>query len=386
MRFHRLYKSNHNPIRMFFFHIQALYNICNLIFSWFALANLWLTFSIIITMLPTIETPVYLFGTPAITFWVNSALQWIYLAFLAMQFILALGSRPKGEKGLYITTFVVYGLMSIYLMVCAVWLMIVSFKGVLQNAAKEGYEGAWGQFRYLFSQNNSAVLLAAIASTIGIYLLASVIYGDPWHMFSSFPQYMVMAPSFTNVLNVYAFCNLHDVSWGTKGSDKPDALPSVQAHKDEDGKVVVDDVVPDEKELNKSFSETMTRALERLPKTKEKEEVSPDDSNRSFRTNLVAFWLLSNAVLIMVFGVDTAQDNTKKFVDDCIKSATDSNSDLNSTCVLDALTRDDKFMSDRRMGYFAFILWGTFGLTAFRFIGFLYFWFGRQISRIGRKN
>ena len=40
---------------------------------------------------------------------------------------------------------------------------------------------------------------------------------DPWHMLSSFPQYMLIAPSFTNVLNVYAFCNLHDVSWGTKG-------------------------------------------------------------------------------------------------------------------------------------------------------------------------
>lgn len=34
---------------------------------------------------------------------------------------------------------------------------------------------------------------------------------DPWHMFSSFFQYLCLAPSFTNVLNVYAFCNLHDV-------------------------------------------------------------------------------------------------------------------------------------------------------------------------------
>lgn len=26
--------------------------------------------------------------------------------------------------------------------------------------------------------------------------------------------------SFVNVINIYAFCNTHDVSWGTKGSDK----------------------------------------------------------------------------------------------------------------------------------------------------------------------
>lgn len=36
---------------------------------------------------------------------------------------------------------------------------------------------------------------------------------DPWHMFSSFFQYLLLAPSFTNVLNVYAFCNLHDVGF-----------------------------------------------------------------------------------------------------------------------------------------------------------------------------
>lgn len=61
-------------------------------------------------------------------------------------------------------------------------------------------------------------------------------------------QYMLVAVSFTNILNVYAFCNvrhchpfsdrdcsltrvgqLHDVSWGTKGSDKAEALPSVSS-------------------------------------------------------------------------------------------------------------------------------------------------------------
>jgi chitin synthase len=32
-------------------------------------------------------------------------LMWIYMAFLMLQFVLALGNRPKGEKGLYIATF-----------------------------------------------------------------------------------------------------------------------------------------------------------------------------------------------------------------------------------------------------------------------------------------
>jgi len=37
------------------------YNVASLIFSWFALANLWLTFSIIIDLLP--EQKIFVFGT-----------------------------------------------------------------------------------------------------------------------------------------------------------------------------------------------------------------------------------------------------------------------------------------------------------------------------------
>jgi chitin synthase len=92
-----------------------------LIFSWFALANIWLTFSIIIDLVVT--QGIILFGTATVvsssfyfclamlplttfsqTHWVNLAFKWIYLAFLALQFILALGNRPKGERLAYSIT------------------------------------------------------------------------------------------------------------------------------------------------------------------------------------------------------------------------------------------------------------------------------------------
>jgi chitin synthase len=71
VHFFRLYQSSHGIVRMFFFHIQALvrislletlglrltafsqYNVFSLIFTWFALANLWLTFSIVISLAPS---------------------------------------------------------------------------------------------------------------------------------------------------------------------------------------------------------------------------------------------------------------------------------------------------------------------------------------------
>lgn len=119
VNFFAFYRSGHGIFRMLFLHIQALYNIFSLIFSWFALANMWLTFSIIIDLLPSQN--IVIFGTEAVvssepsifwllvftsfqTHWVNLALKWIYLSFLALQFILALGNRPKGERMAYTIT------------------------------------------------------------------------------------------------------------------------------------------------------------------------------------------------------------------------------------------------------------------------------------------
>ena len=78
------------------------YNIFSLVFSWFALANMWLTFSIIIDLLPS--QGIIIFGTLAVTHWVNLAFKWLYLACLGLQFILALGNRPKGERIPYAIT------------------------------------------------------------------------------------------------------------------------------------------------------------------------------------------------------------------------------------------------------------------------------------------
>lgn len=40
------------------------------------------------------------------------------------QFVLALGNRPKGERGLYTTTLVVYALLAIYLIIAS-WVLTI---------------------------------------------------------------------------------------------------------------------------------------------------------------------------------------------------------------------------------------------------------------------
>ncbi|EJD48602.1 putativechitin synthase [Auricularia subglabra TFB-10046 SS5] len=347
--FPRLYKSRHNFVRMFFFHVQGLYNIASLIFSWFAIANIWLTFSIIIRLLPDERNPVYLFGTKTVTYWVNSAFQWLYLVFLGLQFVLALGNRPKGERLAYALTFWVFAFLSAYLILCSVWLTVLAFKnldvGSTGNAFKEILTGP------------ANVLLAALVATFGIYFIASFLYGDPWHMFSSFPQYMLIAPSFTNVLNVYAFCNLHDVSWGTKGSDKADVLPSVSSKKTEkDAPAVVEDIQLKQEDIDSTFQETVNRAVKKLDKTEAVEKPTLDDQNKTFRTRFVAVWMISNATLAI------AIDN------------------------LNGPTTSEDQQRDKQNTYFSVILWSTFGLSLVRFIGCLYYFFKRNLFRCCRRN
>ncbi|KIJ56843.1 glycosyltransferase family 2 protein [Sphaerobolus stellatus SS14] len=353
--FFQLYQSGHGIIRMVFFHFQALYNIASLIFSWFALANLWLTFSIIISL--TLRNNIKVFGTVLITHWINEVFQWIYLAFLALQFVLALGNRPKGERVVYVITLWVYAFLALYLIVCSVLLTIAAFR----NLNFTGDPTVASKISAILT-GPANVLLAALLSTFGIYFFASFLYRDPWHMFSSFPQYLLLAPSFTNVINVYAFCNLHDVSWGTKGSDKVDVLPSVSSKKGkEDQPAVIEDVAPVQADIDTAFKETVQRAVTKLKVDEKPEKPTQDDENKTFRTRFVAFWMLSNAALaISIENLNGLPSNNEEV--------------------------DEAALVAKQNIYFAVILWSTFGLSAIRFLGCLFYFFKRNLFRCCRRN
>jgi len=166
-----------------------------------------------------------------------------------------------------------------------------------------------------------------------------------WHIFHSMPQYLLIAPSFTNILNVYAFCNLHDVSWGTKGSDKADSLPSVSSKKEEGKEAVVEVAVPTQKDVDFAFQEIVDRTKQPFIEEDEIEKPSPDDQNKTFRTRLVSVWLFMNTMLGIVVG---------------------------------------RLSSVPRAYYFQAILWITFGLSFIRFAMFFWYLLGESIFRLAR--
>ena len=167
-------------------------------------------------------------------------------------------------------------------------------------------------------------------------------------------QYLLLSPSYINVLNVYAFCNTNDISWGTKGPDVPPPI--------EDGSVktidgVLDISVPkDDQDLDEQFK-AERKALEEeavIVEEKPSETQVQKDGFAGIRSYVVLAWVFSNCALAATI--------------------------LNSAG-LDRASSDDKESKQRRSQiYLAVVLWSVVGLSAFRFGGATWFLVRRFVS------
>uniref|UniRef100_A0A8H7NCD2 Chitin synthase n=1 Tax=Bionectria ochroleuca TaxID=29856 RepID=A0A8H7NCD2_BIOOC len=346
MHFGRIYRSGHSIIRMFFLHIQLIYSSLNVIFSWFSLASFYLTTAIIMNLVgsPSILSAYHgwPFGDTATPI-LNTLIRYLYIVFLLIQFILALGNRPKGSRFTYVASFVVFGLIQLYILILSFYLVYRALRDPISNSIDTSSGIAF--FRSFFSTDGIAgVILLAIITIYGLNYLASFLYMDPWHMFHSFPYYLVLMSTYINILMVYAFNNWHDVSWGTKGSDKADTLPSAEVKKDKVGNVIVEEVDREQEDIDSQFKKTVYRALTPFVEEEEVEKTDPEDSYKSFRTGLVVSWLLSN--LILIVGV-----TSDEFEAVGVQRASESRTPM----------------------FFRTLLYFTAGLSIVRFLGFLWF-------------
>lgn len=214
----------------------------------------------------------------------------------------------------------------------------------IQNDIKDGFS-----IDSLFKNKIFYTLLISVMSTYGIWLIASLIMFDPWHMFTSLLQYMLLSPTYTNVLNVYAFCNTHDISWGTKGDDKPDKLPSVNT-KDGQGKTDL----PDEGDLNAQYDREMRvfgskAAKEVKAPTPAQLEEKQMDYYKGVRTVVVLAWMISNFALAALVLSTAGLDN------------------------IDTQDDEAQVKDERATIYMSVVLWSVAFLSGFKFIGALWF-------------
>lgn len=251
--------------------------------------------------------------------------------------ISALGNRPQGSKALYYLCVVLFGLLMIVM-------LYVSGFSIYQTVPKT--LAGWESSVTLF-QTSPAFrdILISLASTYVLYFFSSFAYGEPWHMFTSFGQYMLLLPSYVNILMVYAFCNTHDVSWGTKGDNKAESLGTAHVTTNKNGTQTVRVEVPTEKEdINSKYDEFLRElAVPEVKKASHRDaKTKQEDYYKLFRTRLVLTWMFSNALLVIV---------------------------MSSDAFLQWVTNNNPNKQRSYNPYLTFIFWSVAGLSAIRFVG-----------------
>ncbi|KAK9369351.1 chitin synthase-domain-containing protein, partial [Lipomyces kononenkoae] len=203
-----IWRSHHSILRKLMLHIEFVYQTFTMLFSWFGIGNFFLVFRLLTSSL----------GASDMSFspgkYLGIVFEWLYMACLVTCFVLSFGNKPKGTKAAYYIMVVFFAVLMVYLSFAVVWISVKAIQGVIDSKAQEGLSITVNDF---FTNDVLRGIVVSLGSTYVLYFVSSFMFFEFGHMFHSFIQYLLLSPSYINVLNVYAFCNIHDISWGTKG-------------------------------------------------------------------------------------------------------------------------------------------------------------------------
>lgn len=278
-----IWSTDHSIIRKFMFSIEFFYQFFNVLFSFFSLSNFYLTFYFLTGSLVNNKK------IGAGGFWVFTLFNYLCICCLTSLFIVSIGNKPQASR-------VIFKTLVILLTVCALYALVVGLYFVFDTIHSYGMGNS---STYVFVS-----IVISLLSTYGLYALMSFLYLDPWHIFTSSIQYFLMIPSYTCTLQIFAFCNSHDVSWGTKGDhySQEDKSNQYIIEKNDKGEfeAVVVDVNIDEVYLDTLYNIRARRANRKVMQSRQTSlPLEGEDYAKDVRTRVVLIWLLANLIFIM---------------------------------------------------------------------------------------
>ncbi|KAI1413772.1 glycosyltransferase family 2 protein [Hypoxylon sp. FL1857] len=279
VHFKQIWTTDHTVARKVLLHIEFVYQFLQLLFTYFSLANFYLAFYFIGGGLtdPAVDP----FGHN-IALYIFTVLRYTCVLLISMQFIISLGNRPQGAKKLYLASMIIYGVIMVYNTFATVFIVVHTVKGD----------------QLALGNNVFTNLIVSTASTVGLYFLMSFLYLDPWHMITSSAQYFALLPSYICTLQVYAFCNTHDVTWGTKGDNvmKTDLGGAMGK-----GNIVELEMPSEQLDIDSGYDEALRNLRDRVevPQQPISEAQMQEDYYKSVRTYMVVIWMIANAILAM---------------------------------------------------------------------------------------
>ncbi|KAL9616930.1 MAG: hypothetical protein Q9160_008243 [Pyrenula sp. 1 TL-2023] len=296
IHFRQVWHTDHTLTRKILLHIEFFYQFISLLFTYFSLANFYLTFYFVAGSLADPRLDPFHHSIGKVIFVI---LRYACVLLICLQFILSMGNRPQGAKKMFLSTMIVFSVIMAYTTFAAFYIVVIQLK---QHSATDADA-------FKLGNNVFTNLIMSTISTVGLYFVMSFLYLDPWHMFTSSAQYFALLPSYICTLQVYAFCNTHDVTWGTKGDNV--IHTDLGAATSKNGTHTVEIEMPSEQlDIDSGYDEALRNLRDRLeaPKQEVSEGQRQEDYYRAVRTYMVSTWLVANAVLAM--GVSEAYSNT----------------------------------------------------------------------------
>ncbi|KAJ6593847.1 chitin synthase-domain-containing protein [Mycena capillaripes] len=254
----QILRSGHSFTRKVFLMIETGYTIINLVFAWFSIGNLYIFF---VVLTSSLEDPS--FKMPAIKY-INTVVQYLMASVVVACFLFSMGNKPHASKWKYKIT-----------AIC-----LASGGGA------------------------NSTMLFSVVITYGLYASSSILAFDPWHMLTSFIPYLLLSPTYINILNIYAFSNLDDISWGTKQdsiveTDLGAVVQDIHAQVDVE-------MATDKADMNNIYEEALSNLRNRKPAFSHNTAMSNTEKDQAakdyyanVRTNVLLAWVLSNGVLLV---------------------------------------------------------------------------------------
>ena len=302
IHFRQIWSTDHTLIRKVLLHVEFFYQFISLLFTYFSLANFYLTFYFICGALSDPELDPFGHGWGGRIF---TLLKLFMILLISTQFILSMGNRPQGAKKMFTWSMVSYAVIMVYTTFASLYIVIKALTKTSPAVATNTEIG----------NNIFTNLIVSTSSTIGVYFLMSILYLDPWHMVTSSAQYFMMLPSYIVILQVYAFCNTHDVSWGTKGDNTIHTDLGAAVGGGKGGEMVELEMPSDQLDIDSGYDEALRNLRDRLEAPPEpiSEAQEHEDYYRAVRTYMVVIWMVANGGLAIgiteAFGVQRVRGN-----------------------------------------------------------------------------
>ncbi|OQR80535.1 chitin synthase (Chitin-UDP-GlcNac-transferase), partial [Thraustotheca clavata] len=253
-------ESHHSFFRGLALMVQYFFMLVQVIFNWFLVGNFYLSVYYVIfyslerNSLGAVDTTWFYKNYGSLS---KDIFNITYALVFVVQIILGMGNKPKHVAITYRTIGWYYMLLVVLTTAASVLTLLHSEKTL---AVKE---------------------IGLGIAVFGVYFVAAACHCELHHIILSCIQYSLLLPVMINTLNIYSFCNLQDLSWGTKGIDT--------SHESHSGSSTA----------SGEYKDVLAR--EKVAQERAKQQANIADAVRrrfdSFRSNLLILWLLSNSVL-----------------------------------------------------------------------------------------